>query len=87
MFLARLEIFKIDIALSGGDHFSEGDFDIRRVLIKKYSPKTKEPKMLFTPTVIALDGQKMSKSKNILLLLILEILLRHQTIANKKNFI
>ena len=64
MFLARLEILKIDIALSGGDHFSEGDFDIRRELIRKYSPKTKEPKMLFTPTVIAFDRQKMSKSKN-----------------------
>lgn len=64
LLLARMEIFKIDITLSGGDHFSEGDFKIREAFIKKYSPKTKEPKMLFTPTVIALDGEKMSKSRD-----------------------
>ena len=63
MLLARMQIFDIDITLSGGDHFSEGDFNIRKTFIKKYSPKTKEPKMLFTPTAIALDGQKMSKSR------------------------
>lgn len=64
LLLARMEIFKIDVTLSGGDHFSEGDFKIREAFIKKYSPKTKEPKMLFTPTVIALDGDKMSKSRD-----------------------
>ncbi|MEI6553140.1 MAG: hypothetical protein WCO09_01080 [bacterium] len=64
MFLARIEIFKIDVTLSGGDHFSEGDFNIRKAYIEKYSPNTKEPYMLFTPTVLAQDGQKMSKSRN-----------------------
>lgn len=63
MLIARIKIFKIDITLSGGDHFSEGDFAIREALIKKYSPTTKRPKMLFTPTVIALNGEKMSKSR------------------------
>ncbi len=63
MFLCKIEILKVDIALSGGDHFSEGDFKIRGAFIQKFSPKTKEPKMLFTPTVIALDGRKMSKSR------------------------
>ena len=64
MLLARMEIFNIDITLSGGDHFSEGDLRIREVFIERYSPKTKIPKMLFTPTVIALNGEKMSKSRN-----------------------
>jgi len=64
MLIARIRIFKIDITLSGGDHFSEEDFKIREALIKKYSPKTKEPKMIFTPTVVALNGEKMSKSRN-----------------------
>ncbi len=64
MLLARMEVFGIDITLSGGDHYSEGDFNIRKAYIEKYSPSTKEPRMLFTPTVIALDGQKMSKSRN-----------------------
>lgn len=64
MLIARINIFKIDITLSGGDHFSEGDFKIREAFIQKYSPETKEPKMVFTPTVIALNGEKMSKSRN-----------------------
>lgn len=64
MLLARLAIFNIDLMISGGDHYSEGDFNIRREFINKFSPETKEPKMLFTPTVIAPDGQKMSKSRN-----------------------
>jgi len=64
MLLARMEIFKIDITLSGGDHFSEGDFNIRKAYIRKFSPNTKEPFMLFTPMVVAEDGQKMGKSRN-----------------------
>jgi len=63
MLLARLEIFGIDITLSGGDHFSEGDFLIRRALMARYAPNIKELKMLFTPTVVALNGEKMSKSR------------------------
>jgi len=63
MLIARIKIFKIDITLSGGDHFDEGDFNVRQAFIKKYSPKIKGPRMLFTPTVIAFDGQKMSKSR------------------------
>ena len=64
MLLARMEIFQIDVTLSGGDHFSEGDFNIRKAFLKKYSPKTKEPRMLFTPTVVTLKGERMSKSRN-----------------------
>lgn len=64
MLIARIKIFKIDIILSGGDHYSEGDFNIRKAFLNKYTQSTKEPYMLFTPTVIALDGQKMSKGRN-----------------------
>lgn len=64
MLLARMGIFKIDITLSGGDHFSEGDFNIRKAFIKKYAPTIKEPRMLFTPTVVTLEGERMSKGRN-----------------------
>lgn len=64
MLLARMEIFGVDITISGGDHFSEGDFLIRRAFIERFSPQTKEPKMLFTPTLIVSNGEKMSKSRN-----------------------
>jgi|GEM_PF-768339 len=64
LFLARIKILNIDIAISGGDHYSEGDFLIRRAVIDKFAPEVRKPKMLFTPTILALDGQKMSKSRN-----------------------
>ena len=64
MLIARLEIFGVDVTLSGGDHFSEGDFMVRKEFLKTYSPDTKEPKMIFTPIVVAENGEKMSKSRN-----------------------
>ena len=50
--------------MSGGDHYSEGDYNIRRKFMQKYFRKFNEPVMLFCPTLIAKDGQKMSKSRN-----------------------
>jgi lysyl-tRNA synthetase class I len=64
MLTARLKILKVQVAMSGGDHYSEGDYNIRRKFMHKYFRKSKEPVMLFCPTLIARDGQKMSKSRN-----------------------
>ena len=64
MLTARLKILKVQVAMSGGDHYSEGDYNIRREFMKKYFREFKEPVMLFCPTLIARDGQKMSKSRN-----------------------
>ena len=64
MLIARIKIFKVQITLSGGDHFNEGDFKIREIFIRKYAPGIREPKMMFTPTLIALNGVKMSKSRD-----------------------
>ncbi len=86
LLLARMEIFDIDITISGGDHFSEGDFKIREAFIKKYSPQTKEPKMLFTPTVIALNGEKMSKSRNNVAYADVSKLIRASDQYKKKDF-
>jgi lysyl-tRNA synthetase class I len=63
MLTARLKKFDVDITLSGGDHFDEKDFEIRKAFMAKYVPNIKIPKMLFTPTVLASDGEKMSKSR------------------------
>lgn len=64
LLVARLKIFDIDITLSGGDHFSEGDYMIRKELIKYFDPSISVPKMLFTPTLLSpIDGERMSKSK------------------------
>lgn len=64
LLIARLKIFGVDITLSGGDHFHEGDFEMRNALIDTFAPEIKKPIMLFTPTLLALDGEKMSKSRS-----------------------
>jgi lysyl-tRNA synthetase class I len=64
LLVARLKIFDIDITLSGGDHFSEGDYMIRKEMIKYFDPSIKVPKMIFTPTLLSpIDGERMSKSR------------------------
>lgn len=64
LLVARLKIFDIDITMSGGDHFSEGDYMIRKEMIKYFDSSIKVPKMVFTPTLLSpIDGERMSKSK------------------------
>ena len=63
LFTARLGIFNIDITFSGGDHYTEGDFEIRKEFIKRFSPELSIPKMFFAPTLLAENGDKMSKSR------------------------
>ena len=63
LFTARLSIFNIDITFSGDDHYSEGDFLIRKEFIRRFNPELKIPRMFFAPTVMAMDKCKMSKSR------------------------
>lgn len=66
LFSARWKIFGFPLSLSGGDHFSEGDVEIRRKLYSFYF--SQEPPvldMIFSPTLLSsTNGQKMSKSRN-----------------------
>lgn len=64
MLCARLKIFDVDITISGADHYSEGDFLIRKAFLNLFFPEHKIPKMLFSPLILAPDGRKMSKSRN-----------------------
>ncbi len=64
MLCARLRIFDVDITISGADHYSEGDFLIRKDFLDLFCPGHKIPKMLFSPLILAPDGKKMSKSRN-----------------------
>jgi len=63
LLIARLKIYQVDITLSGGDHYQEGDFEVRQGFIDRYYSNFKTPKMLFTPIMIAENGLKMSKSR------------------------
>ena len=63
LLLARLAVYDIDITLSGGDHYSEGDFILRQAFIDNYMPTLKVPKMIFTPTILSpKDNHRMSKT-------------------------
>jgi len=61
--LPRLEICKIDICITGADHYTEGDFLIRKALIKAYGAEVKTPKTLYAPIVLGSNGLPMGKSK------------------------
>jgi len=61
--IPRLEIFNIDFCITGGDHFSEGDYYIREDLIKLFQAKVKPLIVLYTPEVLGYNGQRMGKSK------------------------
>jgi len=64
MFAARWKIFDFTYSISGGDHYLEGDHKTRKALFEYYFNKP-APKinMIFSPILIASDGQKMSKSR------------------------
>jgi len=63
LFIARAEIFKPQLAISGGDHYKEGDFIVRQAMAKVFSPNLTLPDMIFTPLLLTPDGQRMSKSR------------------------
>ena len=64
LFTARMSVFDIQITFSGDDHFSEGDFLIRKEFMNRFNPNLKIPKMFFAPLVLTEDGQRMSKTKH-----------------------
>ena len=64
MLAARLRIFGVQVAMSGADHYNEGDFNVRLHFLRKYFKNYPEPIMIFCPVLMARDGQKMSKSRH-----------------------
>ena len=61
--LPRIEIFKINLCITGLEHYNEGDYSIRNALIKRFSPEIQNPLTLYTPLILGNDGQPMGKSK------------------------
>lgn len=64
LFIARQAVFKMDLAISGGDHYNEGDFRIRLALSRQLAPNLRMPNMLFSPVLLTPRGERMSKSQN-----------------------
>jgi lysyl-tRNA synthetase class I len=61
--LPRLDIFNIDLCITGLDHYNEGDFLVRKKLIEDFGNNIKLPKTLYAPTILGSDGRQMGKSK------------------------
>jgi hypothetical protein len=61
--IPRLEMYDIDVCITGLDHYKEGDFAVRRELIKLFDSKAKFPKMLYAPSLMGRDGTLMGKSR------------------------
>lgn len=70
--IPRLEIFDIDICITGSDHYVEGDFIVRQELIKAYKSSAKFPKTLYTQIVLGRDKNTMGKSRGNEILITLE---------------
>lgn len=64
LFIARMALFKVDLAISGGDHYHEGDYQTRLALARKFLPSLKMPEMLFGPVLLTPAGKRMSKSQH-----------------------
>lgn len=62
MAIPKLEIYKIDLCITGADHLEENDFDIRENLIKVFGANVKNFTTLYSPIVMGKDGKKMGKS-------------------------
>jgi len=59
----RLEIFHIDVCITGNDHLVESDFTVREKLIKLFGALVNPFKTLYGPLVVGANNSKMSKSK------------------------
>ena len=62
--LPRIYDYKIDLCITGADHYNEGDFIVRQELFKKYKLDIKIPKTLYTPILYGRNHLVMGKSKN-----------------------
>ena len=62
--IPRIKIFNIQVCITGADHYSEGDYTVRKKLFEAFNVRLKNyPKTLYAPTVYASDGQQMGKSR------------------------
>jgi hypothetical protein len=64
LFAARWRALKFPYSLSGGDHYNEGDVEVRRALYQYYFDETPPNLgMIFSSVLIGNNGDKMSKSR------------------------
>lgn len=61
--IPRIISCKIDLCITGSDHYNEGDFAVRQKLFEIYGYTINQPKTLYTPSVFGEDKQVMGKSK------------------------
>lgn len=84
--LPRLEEYSIDICFTGGDHFSEGDLEIRRRLIEIYPSEIKKPGIVFAPMVHSPDGLPLSKKRGTFVELPISLVNKYANTIRSESF-
>jgi lysyl-tRNA synthetase class I len=64
MFTARWYLWDIQVAISGGDHYVDGDGAVRDALRQVFGLQERNLSMLFSPLLLDRTGVKISKSAN-----------------------
>jgi hypothetical protein len=59
---ARIATLKLDVHITGGDHVYLGDVATAEALLGLLAPAVRPPRILASPMLLAVDGQKMSKT-------------------------
>lgn len=86
MWLARIMHLKIDLSISGGDHYSEGDYKMRHAIARFFGKESVLPKMLFSPTLLSTDGARMSKTKGNVLFAKISALIERARSVDSESF-
>ena len=60
--IPRIDIFNIDVCITGFEHFKEGDYLVRKALMKEFKSVITNLKTLYTPTIFSYNGRIMGKS-------------------------
>jgi len=61
--LPRIEIYKIDLTITNINKYKEGNFTIRKELMKQYGMKMPPPNTLYAPVILGANKKTMGKSK------------------------
>lgn len=79
--LPRIEAYKIDLCITGADHYQEGDYVTRQKLFEAYNIKTPCPRTLYAPSIFGRNNLIMGKSKgnaeNISLDKLIQLVIEH----------
>lgn len=85
--LPRIERFNIDLCITGLDHYLEGDFSVRKALMKAFRCRVKFPKILYTQLLADNEGKILEKKKGNLVTVEANLLINMVLKSNNEDVI